>query len=181
MIKPWPCIRSRSEGSYHVYSIRSDTVVSPRTGMEHDFHIIESGDWVNVIPLTDDGQVVMIRQYRVGSGTVTLEIPGGLAEEGDTPEQAAVRELMEETGYEAREWVKIGETNPNPAIFNNRCHTFLAKGAKKTREQMFDQTEDIEVEEVPLSDVPDLIGKGEVDHALVIAAFFWYFHDVWKG
>jgi ADP-ribose pyrophosphatase len=80
MIKPWPCIRSKPAQSFRVFSVRTDTVISPRTGIEHDFYIIESGDWINIIPLTADHRVVMIRQYRLGSKEVTLEIPGGLVD-----------------------------------------------------------------------------------------------------
>jgi len=76
--------------------------------MKHDFYILESRDWINIIPLTDDHQVVMIRQYRHGSREVTLEIPGGLVDPGDTPKKAAVRELLEETGYQAKKWIKSG-------------------------------------------------------------------------
>jgi len=175
MIKLWPCIRSKPEGSFRVFSIRTDTVLSPRTGKEHDFYIIESEDWINVIPLTADHQVVMIRQYRHGSRKVTLEIPGGLVDPGDTPEKAAARELMEETGYEAEELVKIGVVNPNPALFNNRCYTFIAQNAQKIRAPIPDQTEDIDVALIPISDIPELIQNGEIDHALVITAFHWYF------
>jgi len=175
MIKPWKRIRSRPAQSFRVFSIRTDTAISPRTGTEHDFYIIESRDWVNIIPLTDDHQVIMIRQYRHGSREVTLEIPGGLVDPGDTPEKAAVRELREETGYQAEEVVKIGVSNPNPAIFNNRCYTFMARNVTKVSDPRPDQTEDIEVVLVPLSDIPGLIRKGEIDHAIVIVAFSWYF------
>ena len=181
MIKPWPCIRSQSERSYRVFSIRTDTAISPRTGIEHEFYIIESRDWVNIIPLTDDHQVVMIRQYRHGSRQVTLEIPGGLLDPGDTPKKAAARELLEETGYQAKKWTKIGVINPNPAIFNNRCHTFLAQDIKKISAATPDQTEDIEVVLVPLSKIPELIRKGEIDHAIVISAFYWYSLKVQEG
>ena len=175
MIKPWKCIRSQPARSFRVFSIRTDTAISPRTGTEHDFYIIESRDWVNIIPLTDDHQVIMIRQYRHGSREVTLEIPGGLVDPGDTPEKAAVRELREETGYQAEEVVKIGVSNPNPAIFSNRCYTFLARNIEKVSDPRPDQTEDIEVVLVPLSDIQGLIRKGEIDHAIVIVAFSWYF------
>jgi len=175
MIKPWPSIRSRSGQSFRVFSIRTDTAISPRTGAEHDFYTIESRDWINIIPLTADHRVVMIRQYRHGSREVTLEIPGGLMDPGDTPEKAAARELLEETGYHGEDWIKIGEVNPNPALFNNRCHTFLAQNVKKVHDPMPDQTEDIEVVLIPLSDIPELIRKGEIDHAMVITAFTWYF------
>lgn len=181
MIKPWPIIRSQSNQFFRVFSVRMDTSLSPRTGMEHDFYIIESRNWINVIPLTADHQVVMIRQYRHGSREVTLEIPGGLIDPGDTPEKAAARELLEETGYGAEEYVQIGVVNPNPALFNNRCYTFIARNAQKIRAPMPDQTEDIEVVLMPISDIQELISRGEVDHAMVIAAFYWYFLETATG
>lgn len=181
MIKPWPCIRSQTNPSFRVFSIRTDTALSPRTGIEHDFYVIESMDWINIIPLTADHEVVMVRQYRHGSREVTLEIPGGLVDPGDTPESAAKRELLEETGYQAEEFVKIGVVNPNPAIFSNRCYTFLAQNAKKVRDPMPDQTEDIEVELISLSEIPLLIRKGEIDHAIVITAFSLYFLKFNRG
>ncbi len=181
MIKPWQHIRSQSVQSFRVFSIRTDTAVSPRTGVEPDFYVIESQDWVNIIPLTADHRVVMIKQYRHGSREVTLEIPGGLVDSGDTPEGAAVRELLEETGYHAKEVAKIGVSNPNPAIFNNRCHTFVARDVMKGSEPMPDQTEDIEVVLIPLTDIPELIRKGKIDHAIVISAFYWFFLLGQKG
>lgn len=181
MIKPWPCIRSRLNDSFRVFSIRTDTAVSPRTGTEHDFHIIESEDWINVIPLIADHHVVMIRQYRHGARRVTLEIPGGLVDPGDTPEQAAARELMEETGYQADALVQIGVVNPNPALFNNRCYTYVARNVKKINDPTPDQAEDIEVVLIPLSDIPELIQTGEIDHAMVITAFYWYFSQSQQG
>jgi len=181
MIKPWARIRSRSVGSFRVFSIRADTTVSPRTGVEHDFYVIETQDWVNIIPLTADRRVVMVRQYRHGSGEVTLEIPGGLVDPGDTPESAAARELLEETGYQAEEAVKIGMSNPNPAVFNNRCYTFVARNVMKVRDPMPDQTEDIEVVLIPLADIPELIRKGKIDHSIVISAFYWFFLQDQKG
>ena len=175
MVKPWQCVRSHPSQSFRVFSVRTDTIRSPRTGMDHDFYVIETGDWVNVIPLTKDHQVVMVKQYRHGSKQVTLEIPGGLVDPGDTPERAASRELLEETGYEAEELDQIGVANPNPAIFNNRCYTFIGQNVRKLRDPMPDQTEDIEVVLIPVADIPELIRKGEIDHAMVIAAFYWYF------
>jgi 8-oxo-dGTP pyrophosphatase MutT (NUDIX family) len=143
--------------------------------MEHDFYVIESRDWVNIIPITDDHQVVMIRQYRHGTKEVTLEIPGGLVDSRDTPRKAATRELLEETGYQAKKWLRIGRVNPNPALFNNHCYTFLAQDIKKVSDPKPDQTEDIEVVLIPLADIPGLILKREIDHAMVISAFYWYF------
>jgi ADP-ribose pyrophosphatase len=181
MIKSWSCIRSQSMQSFRVFSVRADTTLSPRTNAEHDFYVIETADWVNIIPITADDQVVMVRQYRHGSREVTLEIPGGLMDPEDTPEGAAARELLEETGYRAEELKKIGAVNPNPAIFNNRCYTFLALDATKVGDPMPDQTEDIEVALIPLVDIPELIRQGKIDHAIVISAFYSYFLQLQKG
>ena len=181
MVKPWVCVRCQPERSFRVFAVRTDTAISPRTGARHNFYIIESGDWINVIPITADRQVVMVRQYRHGSRQVTLEIPGGLVDSGDTPEKAATRELLEETGYRATQVVKIGEINPNPAIFNNRCYTFLARNVKKVSDPTLDQAEDIDVVLVPLSNIPRLIRTGKIDHAMVIAAFSSYFLRNRKG
>lgn len=181
MIKPWPRIRSQQNQSFRVFSIRTDTAISPRTGTEHDFYLIESRDWINIIPITNDHRVVMVRQYRHGSRRVTLEIPGGLVDPGDTPEQAASRELLEETGYQAEEWAEIGVVNPNPALFCNRCYTFAARKITKVRDPMPDQTEDIEVALIPLSEIPALIRNGQIDHAIVISAFSLYLLQNPKG
>lgn len=175
MVKPWRRIRSHQNESFRIFSVRTDTAVSPRTGEAHDFYILESRDWVNIIPITPENQVVMVRQYRHGSGEVTLEIPGGIVDPGDGPQGAAARELLEETGYQTEDWAKIGSANPNPAIFNNRCYTFLARNVKRTGNPMPDRTEDIDVLLVPLADIPLYIREGKIDHAIVIAAFHYYF------
>lgn len=173
--RPWTIVRSSTDRSYRVFSLRTDRARSPRTGVEHDFFILESSSWVNVIPLTSDGHVVMVRQYRHGIRGVTLEIPGGLVEEGDSPESAAARELKEETGYDAPTLKALGSVHPNPAIQNNRCYTFLAEGAAPAGTQQQDEREDIEVVLKPLVLIPSLIREGEITHSLVIAAFYRLF------
>lgn len=175
MIKPWPLIGSQPGPSYRVFSVRTDRAVSPRTGREHDFYIIETKKWVNIIPITEDHQVVMVRQYRHGSRAVTLEIPGGLFDDDDTPGKAASRELLEETGYQAEEMVEIGNMNPNPAIFGNRVYTYVARNLRKVGDPSPDQTEDIEAVLVPIREIKELIRSGEIDHAIVIAAFSLFF------
>jgi ADP-ribose pyrophosphatase len=175
MPEPWPLIRSTPDKSYFVFSVRTDTVCCPRTGEEHDFYVLESRDWINIIPLTPDNQVVMAKQYRHGTREITLEIPGGLVDPGDTPEEAARRELLEETGYEAKELILLGSACPQPAILNNRSITYLARDVQQVQEPQLDETEDIEVILVPLSEITDLIRRGEISNAMVILAFYWYF------
>jgi ADP-ribose pyrophosphatase len=175
--KPWKILSSRRDESYRVFGLRTDRALSPRTGKEHDFFILESSSWVNVIPLTPDNEVVMIRQYRHGILDVTLEIPGGLADSGDTPEEAALRELLEETGYRGGEVVPLGNVHPNPAIQNNRCYTFLVKNVFPAASQDLDDKEDIEIVLYPLEQIPGLINDGTITHSLVIVAFYRLFME----
>ncbi|HQP55774.1 MAG TPA: NUDIX hydrolase [Syntrophorhabdus sp.] len=151
-----------------------ETSVSPRTKKAGRFYVIDTNDWVNIIPITEDGQVVMIQQYRHGSKNITLEIPGGLVDD-ESPENAALRELLEETGYQGDNVTYLGATNPNPAIFNNLCHTFLVRNVKKVSETNLDDNEDIEVTLKPIEEIPSLIADGSINHALVIIAFHFYF------
>lgn len=172
MIKPWEVISSELLGSFRIFNLRENRARSPRTGQVHGFYVLESADWVNVIPLTSDNRLVMVRQYRHGSKEITLEIPGGLVDPNDTPREAAVRELMEETGYGVREIIPLGKLRPHPALFDNHCYTFLATGVYPAGNTCLDEAEDIETVLVPLNDVPVLIEQGEIVHSLVLTALY---------
>jgi 8-oxo-dGTP pyrophosphatase MutT (NUDIX family) len=151
--------------------LRVEKVRRSAGGPAHEFLLLTSPDWVNVVPVTDDGLVVLIRQWRHGVGGPTLEIPGGLVDPGESPAAAAARELAEETGYAAGELEDLGWVHPNPALFGNRCHTFLASGCRLAGPARPEDTEEIEVEPTPLARVPELIHSGRITHSLVVAAF----------
>jgi 8-oxo-dGTP pyrophosphatase MutT (NUDIX family) len=173
VIRPWPQVSTDRLFQTRVFALRRDRVRSPRLGVEQDVFVLETADWINVIPLTDNERVLMVRQWRHGTRSVTLEIPGGLVDPRDAgPEAAAARELREEVGCEARRFLHIGTVDPNPAIQSNACHTFLAEGAVITRDQELDDGEDIEVEAVPLVEIHRLVTSGEIRHSLVVAAFY---------
>ena len=174
MVKDWELVDSKVDRDYRVFRINVETSLSPRTNKTGQFYVIDTNDWVNIIPVTDDGQVVMIQQYRHGSKKITLEIPVGLVDD-ESPEKAALRELLEETGYQGDGITYLGATNPNPAIFNNLCHTFLVKNVKKVADTNLDDNEDIEVVLKPLEEIPGLIANGSINHALVIIAFHFFF------
>lgn len=138
--------------------------------------VLESRDWVNVIALrrADPGvepDVLLVRQWRFGAGSETLEIPGGVVDPGEAPEQAARRELLEETGFFCGHLEKLGAVEPNPALFDNLCHIFLATDLEHRGDPTGDGEEEIEVLSMPLGDVLDAIGRGAIRHALVVAAF----------
>jgi len=144
---------------------------SPRTGQEHEFDVLETSDWVNVVPVTPDRRVVLVRQFRHGIGQTTLEVPAGLIDPADvSPTHAGARELREETGYAAADLVPLGVVHPNPAIQNNRCHIFLARDACRVGEVQWDHTEEIAVELVPVGEIGPLIESGEISHALAVTA-----------
>ena len=174
MIEKWELIESNIDRDYRVFRIKSELAVSPRTSKAGKFYTIDTKDWVNIIPITEKNEVVMIKQYRHGSKEITLEIPGGLVDEEDH-QKAALRELLEETGCVGEKVELIGSVNPNPAIFNNCCHTYLVRNVKKFAEMKLDPDEDIEVMHVPIQEIPLLIRKGIINHALVVVAFHFYF------
>ena len=176
-VKPWKLISSKLNRSYRIFAIRTDKALSPRTGLEHDFFVLESSAWVNVIPLTPQNEVVMVRQYRHGIRDITLETPGGVVEADDSPEDAARRELFEETGYEASEMIALESVHANPAIQNNRCWFFLARDVFLAGDQQQDDKEDIDVSIQPLIEIPRLIREGEITHSLVLAAFCRYYAE----
>ena len=156
-----------------IFKVRKDVSVNPRTGQPHELFVLEQPNWVNVIPLTVDEQVIMVEQWRHGTRSVHLETPGGLMEDGETPEQSARRELLEETGYGTSEVVRLGTVHPNPAIQTNLQHYLLAKNCRKVAELNLDHAEDIHVKLIPLAEVPRLIETGEITHGIVIGGFYW--------
>lgn len=171
-VERWEKLSSVPKGRYRVFDVREDRARSPQTGREHRFYVIEASAWVNVVPVTPEGEVVCIRQYRHGTEEVTLEVPGGIVDGGETPAEAARREMLEETGYDAEAIIPLGAVAPNPAVQNNRCHTYLALGAHVAQEQALDGAEEIEVVRVGLAEVPALIRDGRITHALVVVAFY---------
>ncbi|HOJ42731.1 MAG TPA: NUDIX hydrolase [Syntrophorhabdaceae bacterium] len=174
MVKKWRLIDEKVDRDYRVFKVNTLKALSPRTNAISEFYTIETKDWVNVIPVTEKREVVMIKQYRHGSKEITLEIPGGLVD-NEHHKEAALRELLEETGYTGEKIVYLGAVNPNPAIFNNLCHTYLVEDAKKIGEKNLDPDEDIEVVLIPISEIHSLIHSGKINHALVVVAFYLYF------
>ncbi|MCK8501282.1 MULTISPECIES: NUDIX hydrolase [Myxococcus] len=171
-VKPWLRLRQGMEHDYQVLTVREDQWADPRTNLEHPRVRVDCADWVNVIAVTPADELVLVRQFRFGTGADTLEVPGGMVDEGEDPAVAAARELEEETGYVAGRVIPLGWVHPNPALQDNRCFSFLALDCVKAHAGQQDEGEDIAVELHPRADAPRLILEGRITHSLVVGAFF---------
>jgi ADP-ribose pyrophosphatase len=156
---------------YRVFKTGFVDGIHPHTGAVKRFSVIDCADWVNVLALTDDRRVVLLRQFRPGINKVCLEIPGGIIDPGEDPCEAAARELAEETGYTGASLEVIGRVAPNPAIQSNTLYTVLMRGVALTQPPTPDDGEVLAVETASLAECQRRVVDGEIDHALVVVAF----------
>jgi ADP-ribose pyrophosphatase len=167
--------RSRREVlSTPVFRLHEDTSVHPVTGAEGLYYVLEPPDWVNIIALTDDDELIMVRQWRHGSACVELEIPAGGLEPGEDPVEAAKRELLEETGYAPKRARLLGQAQPNSAIQSNRCFSVLCEGCTLVGETKFDDGEQIAYERMPLRDLRDRVMDGSLRSGMMLVAILWW-------
>lgn len=169
-IKPWKTLGSKKGPDLKLFSSRFDLVENPRNGMTMDAVVIESADWVNIVALTPGGKVVLVEQHRFGTGKVSLEIPAGVVDPGESPVETARRELLEETGYSSDQWKPVGRVESNPAFMNNLCHFWLATDVIRTGRQSLDEGEDIGVIELTEEELAIAIKRGEMRNSLSLLA-----------
>jgi ADP-ribose pyrophosphatase len=174
-LRSWRRVSEEPAGSFRILDVLRVGLEDGAGKPRGEAFTVRCNDWCNVVALTPADEVVLVWQYRFGSEALSLEIPGGVIDAGERPEAAARRELREETGYEADDLELLLVVEPNPAIQNNRCFTYLARGARKTASTGFDAQEELETALLAAAHVPDLLDAGQVTHALVQGALeaFW--------
>jgi len=175
----WELLGRSSLAKTRIFDLQSHRYRHPRRQTERDFIVIDAPDWVNVVALTPDGQLVLVRQFRYGTARISLEIPGGVIDAGEAPLAAGVRELEEETGFTGTAARLLGSVHPNPAMQNNRCHFVLVEGARRTSPLDWDEDEELQTLTLPVDDVLALARSGGITHGLVIDALM-LFEPVWR-
>jgi ADP-ribose pyrophosphatase len=175
-VKPWRERSTQHLLDCRVFTVEASNAESPDDGSVHEFYRICSKPWVQIVPVTIEREIVLVRQYRHGSGEITREVPAGLVEPDEDPAEAAVRECLEETGYRAGNVESLGILRPNPALFDNRLHAYYALDVEKVAPIQNEGNEVTEVELIGIEDVRGLLKSGEIDHALVTAVL-WRFLD----
>lgn len=140
-----------------------------------DFTVLDSPNWVNIIPITKDNKIILIEQYRHGTDSVTIEIPGGLIEKNEDPKVAAMRECTEETGFRSDDTIILsGVSYPNPAFLTNQCFSYVWFNCENSIEQKLDTHEIINIYKRSFTEVKEMIANGTINHSVILTAFYFF-------
>lgn len=170
-MEKWKILGQETVCDFKIFKFYKRHLLNTRRHSEHHFYVMDTPNWINVIALTPDQKIILVKQYRAGTDEITLEIPGGVIDKSDvSPEAAALRELEEETAYVGQNPSRLGSVHPNPSFMANTCYFVLVKEVRRLGKLHFDPGEDIETVEMSLPDIKQAIQTGKIKHALSIAA-----------
>ena len=170
----WERRGERVQLTTRVLAVQGVEFHHPVRGTTREFVVLRAPDWVNVVAVTPDERLVLVRQFRFGISALSLEIPGGVMEAGEDPLETGLRELREETGYTGAPARLLGTVHPNPAIQSNRCHFVLVENAVRAHGTEWDADEELAVETLPIDEVLALARSGGITHALVLNALMLF-------
>ena len=171
-LSPWENLGETVHFSNNIVTVVGRVARSKETGFQKEFTVLKHPDWVHVVALTYDDEIVLVRQFRHGVNDFTLELPGGAVEIGEDPKHAALRELSEETGYVSNQWEPLGSLYANPALNTNSVHMFLARDVILTNGLPPDQGEELEIGAFPLETVMEMCHNGRILHPFTCSAVF---------
>lgn len=158
------------------FTARKDRCQMPSGKIVDPYYVLEFPNWVNAVALTEEGNILLIRQYRHALGETILEIPGGSIDQKDAdPSEAMKRELLEETGFAFQSLVSLGEISPNPSTNSNLTYMFLATGGRKVQDQQLDPNEEIEVIQYSPGEVLELLRENKIRQSLHVTCLFYAF------
>lgn len=177
MPKIWKTLEKTSLLKSPFFELFKERVETFHNKIMESYYRMELGDWVQVVARTVEGEYVMIEQYRHGNKKMHLEIVGGAVDPGEEHLLAAKRELLEETGYEGKDWVLLTESFPNPALQNNKMYTYFADNVKKVSEQALDPYEEIEVVLMSEEQLKEQVNQGNIDHSLILMSLLLHFKE----
>lgn len=170
----WQKLRTEPHATTRIFDVTRVIYRHPRRGGEQDFFVITAPDWVNVIALTPEHHLVLVRQFRYGTNDFSVEIPGGVIDPGEDAIAAGLRELREETGYVGSGARLLGSVHPNPAMQSNRCHLVLVDNARPAAKLDWDPDEEFEIMTRPVDEVYALAHGGGITHAMVLDALLLF-------
>jgi len=176
MIEKWKNIKSEEILFLNIFNVVRKTYQRPDTKTEFKANILELPDWVNIVGINEDDQLLLIKQFRFGTNNIELEIPGGIMEPDETHKEAAIRELKEETGFKTKRIKQIGRVYANPAFMTNQVYTYLADLSERGAPNL-DPNEIIEVEFASLSQVKKYLKSGKISNAYCVLGLFWYIFE----
>jgi 8-oxo-dGTP pyrophosphatase MutT (NUDIX family) len=174
-MEKWEIRSQKNDYRNRIFTLRNLDCMHNKKKVQNDFYIIDTFNWINVVALTSDGKFILVKQHRLGTDEISIETPGGVIDEGENPEDCAVRELREETGYTGKSVHLLKSLWVNPAIMSNRISFYLIDGCELSSSQELDEAEDIEVITVTVDELSEMIRNGEFSHSIAVTGLGLYF------